>query len=409
MIIQLILLGALLLMSAFFSGSETAFFSLNYLEKEKLLSRARGSRRSFISKILNSPADILVTILTGNMVVNLFFASLMDLVVGERVGKYGWLYSILIGTFLVLVIGEMTPKNMAIRHSLSFFSFSSRILRFIHVALTPVRFILTRIERAVVAFITGRLNPEAENSRNLISSTFQIGLQKGIIHQSEHSVLESFLDFREKTAVDVMIPRTEIPAVDAHTNLKDLLDSLTEDKQDPLLPVYKEDVDHIVGYINIRDALPFRYELDTRKTLMSILKPIHPVPETKNLKDLLREIMENRCEMALVVDEYGGTAGIVTFQILVADFLYFFYHPHVEYKTRGDNVFIFPGNFDLDRVGEILDTRFESENRTISGYIVEQLEDIPEAGRELDAEGLHFVVTRVSRKKVLEVEVRKAT
>ena len=184
MIIRLIVLGVLLLLSAFFSGSETAFFSLNHLEKEKLLAHARGHRRSFIQKILSSPADILVTILTGNMVVNLFFASIMDVVVGEHIPRYGWLYSILIGTSLVLVFGEMTPKNMAIRHSLSFFTFSSQILRFIHVALTPVRLVLIRIERTVVAFITGRLNPEAEDTRNLISSTFQIGLQKGIIHQS---------------------------------------------------------------------------------------------------------------------------------------------------------------------------------------------------------------------------------
>ena len=139
MIPRLILLTVLLGLSAFFSGSETAFFSLNHLEKEKLLSRTKGRRRTFISRILASPAEILITILTGNMVVNLFFASTMDVFVGRFIGEYAWLYSILIGTLLVLIFGEMTPKNLAIRHSLPFFNFSSRILGVFHRVLTPTR------------------------------------------------------------------------------------------------------------------------------------------------------------------------------------------------------------------------------------------------------------------------------
>ncbi|MBT3272508.1 MAG: HlyC/CorC family transporter [Spirochaetales bacterium] len=407
MIPQLILLAVLLMLSAFFSGSETSFFSLNHLEKEKLLTGTKGARKKFISRILSRPADILVTILTGNMIVNFYFASTMDVVVGERFGHYGWLYSILIGTLLVLIFGEMTPKNLAIRHSLSFFTFSSPILAVMHRLLTPFRFVLTRIERGVISLITSRMNPEADDSRNLISSTFQLGLQKGIIHHSEHSTLESFLDFREKTAEDVMIPRTEMNAVDASTSLKNLLASLHPDEHEPLIPVYKEDIDHIVGYINIRDILPFRYNLDTRKTLMSILKNIHPVPESKNLMDLLREIMENRCEMALVIDEYGGTAGIVTYQTLVEDFLYFFYHPQEEFRRVGEDTFIFPGSFELDRAGEILEIDFEAESRTVSGYMIEILEDIPEPGQELQIDDLLFIVRSVSRKKILEVEIRK--
>ncbi len=401
------LLAVLLVLSAFFSGSETAFFSLNHLEKEKLLSRTKGSRKKFISGILSKPAEILITILTGNMIVNFYFASSMDVVVGERFGRYSWLYSIVIGTLLVLVIGEMTPKNLAIRHSLSFFTFSSRFLAVLHRVLTPVRFLLTRIERGVISVITSKLKPQEEDSRDLISSTFQIGLQKGIIHPSEHSTLESFLDFREKTAEDVMIPRTEMNAVDANTSLKDLLAGLSPDGDEHLIPVYKENIDHIIGYVNIRDILPFRYNLDTRKTIMSILRNIHPVPESKNLMDLFREIMENRCEMALVVDEYGGTAGMVTYQTLVEDFLYFFYHPQEEFRRLGEDTFVFPGSFDLDRAGEILDTEFEAESRTISGYMIEIIEDIPEPGQELRIDNLLFIVRSVSRKKILEVEIRK--
>jgi putative hemolysin len=407
MITQLILLAVLLAFSAFFSGSETAFFSLNHLEKEKLLSGSKGSRRKFIARILSAPADILITILTGNMVVNLFFASTMDVVIGELVGEHAWLYSIVIGTVLVLILGEMTPKNVAIRRSLSFFSFSSPILMVIHRVLTPVRFVLKKIEHGVISFVTSKFKPNTDDGRDLISSTFRIGLQKGIIHKSELSILESFLDFREKTAEDVMVPRTELRAVEVSTTLTDLLDNVEPDGYDALIPIYRDDIDHIAGYINIRDILPFRFGLDTRKTLSSVVKNVHPVPESKNLMELLREIMENRCEMALVLDEYGGTSGIVTYQTLVEDFLYFIYHPREEFRRIGDERYVFPGNFDLDRAAEVLNTDISGESRTISGYIIEVLEDIPQKGKELRVDDLLFIVRAVSRRKILEVEVRR--
>ena len=407
MITQLILLAVLLAFSAFFSGSETAFFSLNHLEKEKLLTNARGARRKFISRILSSPGDILITILTGNMVVNLFFASTMDIVIGKFFGEYAWLYSILIGTLLVLIVGEMTPKNLAIRRSLSFFSVSSPMLLVIHRVLTPVRFVLTKIERGVVSFVTSKLKPDADDGRDLISSTFRIGLQKGILHKSELSILESFLDFREKTAEDIMVPRTELQAVEISSSLANLLDTIDPNGYDALMPIYRDDIDHIAGYLNIRDILPYRFGLDNRKTLSSVLRAIHPVPASKNLMELLREIMENRCEMALVLDEYGGTLGIVTYQTLVEDFLYFIYHPREEFKRIGEGQFIFPGGYDLDRAAEVLNTTISAESRTISGFIIEVLEDIPEEGRELRVDDLLFTVRAVSRRKILEVEVRR--
>lgn len=407
MITQLILLAVLLAFSAFFSGSETAFFSLNHLEKEKLLKNSRGPNRKFISRILSSPAEILITILTGNMVVNHFFASTMDVVVGKYFGGHAGLYSILIGTLLVLIFGEMTPKNLAIRRSLPFFSFASPILLLIHRALTPVRILLTKIERGVISFVTSRLKPDADESRDLISSTFRIGLQKGIIHKSELSILESFLDFREKTAEDIMVPRTELQAVDITTSVKQLLDAIDPETYSLLVPVYRDDVDHIAGYLNVRDLLPYRFELDQHKTLSSLLKPVHPVPASKNLMELLREIMEIRCEMALILDEYGGTLGIVTYQTLVENFLYFMYHPGEEFERIGEQRFVFPGSYDLDRAAEVLDTTIIAESRTLSGFIIEKLEDIPEEGKELRVDDMVFVVRAVSLNKILEVEVRK--
>ena len=407
MILQISILAALLLLSAFFSGSETAFFSLNQFEKEKLSGNSHGRRKRFVRRILSSPAEILITILTGNMVVNLSFASLMDGVVEQLVVDNAWLYSILFGTLLVLIFGEMTPKNLAIRHSLPFFLFASPILRVMHAVLTPFRYVLRRIESAVVTLVSRNLSAGKEDGRSLISSTFQIGLQKGIIHQSELSVLESYLDFREKTAGDVMQPRIALQAVDSKAKMTDLLKMVSPQDEDFLVSVYREDIDHIIGYVDVRDILPFRYRLDERKSLLSILQPIHPVPETKNLMELLREMTAKQSEVAVVIDEYGGTAGAVTFHDLVTDFLQFFYPSDQKYRQLEENVYLFPGHFDLEKAGEILGTLFESDNRTVSGYVIEQLEEIPEVGKELKVDGFLFTVKSVAGRRVVEVEVRK--
>ena len=410
MIPSFVLLSVLLVLSAFFSGSETAFFSLNHIEREQLLQGTRGARKKFLSGILHSPAEILITILTGNMVVNLFFASLMEGVVGHYFhGDLAWLYSILIGTGLILIFGEMTPKNLAIRQSLGFFRGSSRLLRLIHVAITPLRTVLNRVEKAVVTLLSQKLHPEPEDVRSIISSTFQVGHQRGLLHRSELSVLESFLDFREKTAEDVMAPRTELQPVEVSTPMNELIGRITDSRDESLIPVLRDDIDHIVGYINLRDILPFRYGISKARTIATIIRPVHPVPESKNLMELLRELINKNCEMALVIDEYGGTAGIVTFQNLVEDFLYFFYPSKTEFQVLDQGRYLFPGNIALEKVSDLLSTELESENRTLSGYIIERIEDIPAVGAELSIDGNTLIVKKVSRRKVLEVEVRKTT
>ncbi|MEW5817262.1 MAG: DUF21 domain-containing protein, partial [Spirochaetota bacterium] len=188
-ILSLPLLIILLLLSAFFSGTETAFFSMNHFEKETLKKTSKGKKHKLILGFLSNPGDILITVLTGNMIVNLFFASIMDQVISGYVEEYGWFWSTVISTVLVLIFGELTPKNLAIRRSMTFFTFVFPLLRLVHFLFTPVRRILKKIESGIITFLAGRIRGDQGNQREIISSTFQIGLQKGLIHPSEMSIL----------------------------------------------------------------------------------------------------------------------------------------------------------------------------------------------------------------------------
>ena len=403
------ILVLLLALSALFSGSETAFFSLNQLEKERLRRRSKGKIRSFISDILKSPEEILITILAGNMLANLLFASLMDRMVARFIGRQAWVYSILIGTALVIIFGEMTPKNIAIRHSLPFFKGISRPLFAVHVIFKPFRKIIKAVESGIVSVMTGGIGRKEPDLRNLITSTVKVGLKKGVIHLSELSILESFLEFREKTATDVMIPRTDLEGVEINTKMNIFLKGLPANAS--LLPVYREDIDHLVGYIRIMDVLPYRFGIIKEDAgLADITRPIYPVPERKNVLDLFREMRQEGREMAAVVDEYGGTAGIISFQNLVEDFLDFYYPTRAKgLITLAEGVYRIHGQYDLDDLEEMLGITFDTDGKTLAGLIIEKLDEIPDKGACLELSGYSFLILEVDKNKIVEVEVRKIT
>jgi CBS domain containing-hemolysin-like protein len=415
LIIYLLIMSFLLLMSAFFSGTETAFFSLNLLEKHKLRRRFGAGLGNFVKDILENPEGILITILTGNMFVNLFFASLMDRVVERFIEQDSWLFSIAIGTVAVLIFGEMTPKNMAVRHSLPFFSFSARPIYVIHSLLSPIRRIIQILANRLVSFISGKISQEDVDTRILITSALQAGLKKGIIHSSELRILESFLDFREKPVREIMIPRTQIFGMDIEEGMEravgDFISAGEQSATAPfgLIPVFRGDMDHITGYLDVQDLLPFNYGLLDEKGLAGLVKPVIPVPEMKNILEILREMMKINRTMAVVIDEYGGTAGLVTFQHLIENVLSFFYPSSPDgYKKLADGVYLIPGQFDLEELQELLKVEFESESRTLAGLLTERIGEIPTRNSRITLSGILFIVRRVSRKRILQVEVRRA-
>ncbi len=405
LILKYLTLLVLIALSGFFSGSETAFFSLNQLEKDKLKRRTNGSIKHFVNNIIDNPDDILITILTGNMFVNFLFVSILDNVFEANISVNAWLYSIIAGTMLILILGEMTPKNIAIRHSLSFNNFAFPLLRIIHLIIKPLRIVLRSIERGITSRVSKNIKKE-EDIHVLITSTLQMGLNKGILHQSELSTLESFFEFREKNAEDVMLPRIEIKGISINSSIDKIEISDFKTNRTSIIPVYKKNIDYIEGYININDLLPFKYNLRSGNKITQIIKPILPVPETKNLLELMKEMIDSKREMALVVDEYGGTAGIVTFSQLVRNFLDFFY-PEDDYIRKIKDKYILAGQIEIEKLSEIFNVEFSSESRTLAGLIIDNIEEIPVQGKKIVINNVVFKVRKVIKNRIIEVEARK--
>ncbi|MBN2442245.1 MAG: HlyC/CorC family transporter [Spirochaetales bacterium] len=408
-----------LLFSAFFSGSETAFFSLNSLEREKLKSVLGRVQKKFVFDFFRSPDNLLITILTGNMIVNVFatdfFASTVSTYVCERFPFIDpEFFSIIVMIPILLLFGEMTPKNVAVRHPLAFARISILPLRVFSILFLPITRILTIIRTKILTRVPSKKDHEEEENatETLISFAMNVGHRRGLIKKFELDVLESYLEFRNKIASDVMVPRTEIIGIDSSTTIESLFTLITIKKSElvsgTFIYVYKQDYDHLVGYIDTGDLLPVKYGEKKEVLLEHLIKPFYTIPASKNLPDLLREFREHHLDVAQVIDEYGGTAGIVTFQNIVADILDYFYTSEKDtIREIGPGKYVLPGKIDTGTLEDFFNVEFSSERRTVSGMIMEHLGEIPVRGTSITISGIHFTVLKAGKTRILELEAMK--
>ena len=409
LLIRGIAMVVLLSLSAFFSGTETAFFSLNSLEKDSLRRRTTGGNGRFVELLFSHPDEVLVTILTGNMFVNIFASSISGAIGDAVFSRSAELLSIASMTVILLVVGEMTPKNIAVRHSLRFSAFAAGILRPIHVVLRPVTGPLGWLRHAVISAYPGRKAVD-EGRAEAVLSAIRMGYQSKTIDESELRLLERFFRFRDKTAADVMIPRVDSRPVDASTTIQEYLATATVTARRPasrLIPIYRDDVDHITGYVRRSDLIPFRLNGEARRTLSDLRRPIHAVPEGKDLRELLEEMTKLQTEMAVVVDEYGGTEGLVDFATVMA-YLFgdFVAREDQPIQVVDESTYRMAGHVDLREAESILQTELPGESRTVGGMVIDLIGDLPTDGASVRTAGYRFTVERTRGRRIEWLMVR---
>jgi putative hemolysin len=406
----IISLAVLLLLSAYFSGSEAAFFSLSTLEQDSLKRRSGSKLAVILSRIFSSPDDILITLLTGNMFVNVFASSFAE-AIGERIFAFETeLFSIVSMTVLLLIFGEMTPKNLAVRKAQSFSRLSAVPLYYLYLMFKPLRWFFNLFNRLVNLLLPDR-DGGLLAKHSIIRSAVQIGYKEGILDQSELDLVESFCDFREKQAEEVMTPRTDIIGVDVSRRISELIGEpalMDESDGAALLPAFYQDLDHLVGYITFRDLLPYKFSFKTDARLSEVLKTSITVPSTKNCAELLVEMRESNCEMAVVIDEYGGTAGVVTFKGLIEQLLGYFYPAgETQIVELPEGRYCVAGHLKIEELGALLGKEIPSDSRTVAGLITDTLQEIPSVGTQLVIGQIEFTVKRISKTRILELEVRR--
>ena len=405
------MLIALLVLSALFSSSETALTTVNRIRVRTLA--GQGDKRAMtLLAVLQNPEKMLSVILIGNNVVNLYASSLATTVTLSLFGSklVGVATGIL--TLAVLVFGEVAPKTMASRNAEQIALRAAGPVKCLMWLFTPLVFVVNNLARLVMKlFGADRPGKRELMTAEELRTIVQVGHEDGVIENSERKMIDNVFDFGDRNARDIMIPRIDMTCIDVEAGYDELMEVVREEKY-TRIPVYKESADTIVGILNIKDLLfraqdkPFRIAELMRKPLFTY--------EQKKTSELMVEMRKNYTNLAIVLDEYGVTAGMVTMEDILEEIVGEIrdeYDRDEEKSIRriAPNTYLIEGNVKIDDVNEVLQLHLASEDyESIGGYVLEQLEHFPKEGECVTKGGISFTVTRMEQTRIAEVKLSLA-
>jgi len=418
-IVKLIALFCLLVFSAFFSGSEVALFSLN-IKKTKGDFANHPLRLNYINTLLNKPRRLLVTVLLGNTVVNVaasIVAVAFALEFAARSStplEVALLIQIILLTVLILLFGELIPKVIASKNPVKFTKAIVIPIYWISVILYPVAEILTELIKAASNKIKID-KTKGVMSEDELAKLAELGQEKGAIEEEEQEIITSIMEFKSVLVNEIMTPRVDIVAVSKNAGIEAIINTITESGHSRL-PLYSDDLDEILGIIYAKDLLPYlnnkgKRELISVKDLAR--KPMY-APETKRIKDMLHEFQEKKMHIAIVVDEYGGTSGLVTLEDVIEEVVGEiwdeFDREEESINKIGKNKFLVPGKTTINEFNETIGFHLLPETDdydTIGGLVLSNAASIPEEGYNFKIEDYSITVKKVVNRRINRVLIEK--
>ena len=413
-LIKWILLGMLLLASALISGAEVAFFSLtpSIIEQAK---ESQPKRTEKIERLLKQPKRLLATILVANNFINiavvLLFANLSNsLFIGVENELTQLFIEIVFITFIILLFGEILPKIYANRNNLSFAQFMAGT---IYVLDTYFLFYITRPMSYVTHVLEKRFGQRSSSfSVDELSQALELTEQNDTT-QEEDKILQGIVSFGNTDTKQVMCPRVDVFALSTDMTLEEILPQLIQEGYSRI-PVYKERLDKIEGILYSKDLMPNLHLPDFDWT--TLLRPAYFVPENKKLDDLLKEFQQKKIHIAVVVDEYGGTSGVVTLEDLieeiVGDITDEFDDEDIEYSKIDEKNYVFEAKVSLKDFYRITELSFQEEfekakgeAETLGGFIIEVAGHLPRLHQMLNFESVSFTIESVDKKRIKRVKV----
>ncbi len=403
---MILVLVCLVFLSDYFSATETAFSSLNRIRLKNMASG--GNRRAQTALSLSENYDeLLSTILVGNNIVNIASTSIATtLFVAALGGSAGPTVSTVVMTVVVLIFGEVSPKSLAKENAESFAMFSAPLLRVLVVVLKPVNFLFTQLKKGLHKIF--RVKSDYSMTDSELLTIVEEAEQGGGIDEDEGAMLRNVIEFDDIEAIDIMTPRVDVEAVSFDAK-KDDVAALFRSTGFSRLPVYKETIDSIIGVIHEKDFYSFVW--DTQQEIDSIIKPAEFIPPSMKVSALLKSLQQSKSHIAVIIDEFGGTEGIVTLEDVLEELVGEIWDEHDRVVQQGFQK-VKEGEYrvfcsaDLDDLFEFFHISCETEASTINGWILENLDRIPAEGDVFAYQGLTFTVARVENNRTEEVLVR---
>ncbi len=399
-----------LLLSAFFSGSETALFSIT---KSELYNLAFSEKRSdnLIASIMKKPRKALITILIGNLVSNIFVTSLTTSILLDKYGRFGHFIAIAIVTPVVIIVCEIIPKIISLSAAVTISKKIINPLNIFHKLFFPIRTVFLIISNILIKLFKLKSDTSMSLSEREIDIAIKLNESRGFIDKDESNFIKNVLRFSKKTAENVMIPRNRAIGVEMNSTIKEAI-SIFKESGIMRAPVYKNNLDNVVGIIDSRDLIPYIYGQKKGKTIKPLTKKVNFYPESKELVDLLNEFLTNRIQMAVLIDEYGGTSGIVTLSSIVSEVMGESFNLD-DSRQRGEvkkvrSATVVDAGMQIDDFNDQFNTDLHStESETLGGYVLEKLGHLPMRGEFININGYNLIVRNIKRNKIISLEVKK--
>ncbi|GFI37608.1 hypothetical protein IMSAGC015_01795 [Lachnospiraceae bacterium] len=403
---QLIILLILLLLSAFFSSAETALTTVNKIRIRSLADEGSKCAKTVL-EITDNSGKMLSAILIGNNIVNLSAASLTTSLAYGFGGSMVAIASAVL-TVAILLFGEITPKTMATIHAERMALIYAPVIRIFMKVMTPAIFIINGMSMGVLFLL--RVDPKAGKramTENELRTIVDVSHEDGVIESDEKEMIYNVFDLGDARAKDVMVPRVHVTFADAQSTYAELIELFREDKF-TRLPVFEETTDNVIGTINMKDLLLF----DNTKEfhVRDILREAYFTYEYKSISELLVEMRQASFNIAIVLDEYGETAGLITLEDILEEIVG---EIHDEYdeneedfvKEVGEREYIIEGSMNLDDLNDRLDLNLQSEDYdSLGGFIIEHLDRLPETGDFIVTEdGIRLIVESLDKNRIESV------
>ena len=421
--VKLLIVLGLFVASAFFSGSEVALFSIDE-KRLNQISKIKPLAARYIRRLLEFPRKTLITILIGNNIANVGISILLAFLTVKLANQFNinpdWLISIeiIVLTIVLLLIGEIIPKIFANRFPIEYAIVACYPLHWIYTIFAPVTFLFNQVSKIFQKSFPLDKTRTAIRVEE-IKTLADIGEEYGAIEKDEQSLIHGIIEFGETTVKEIMTNRTEMVAAEINEDFDSLIKKFLDSKHSRL-PVYKGNIDNIEGFVYIKDLLPIYIQRQKSNghileefNISKILRPAIFVPESKKIDEMFREFQQKNIHIAIVVDEFGGTAGLVTMEDILAEVMSKL-SPQEEseefYKQIDENTFLVDAKIPIDDLEQLLETQLKSEEDdydTLGGFLLSKFEDLPEINSFIDYEEYRFIIKEASEKRIEKVLIKK--
>lgn len=401
------LLCILILLSAFFSASETSFSAINKIRLKNLAKN--GSKRAQVTLDLAGKYDTLLsTILIGNNIVNIATASIATVIFTHYYGSAGVAISTVFITVVILIVGEISPKSLAKESPEKFAMFATPVLRFLMWILTPFNKFFNLWKKMLTKVFN--VSEDRTITEEELVTIINEAQSEGGINEEEGDLIRSAVEFNELEVMDVLTPRVNLTAIDISDSEEKIRQMFVETGFSRM-PVYEDNIDNVIGILHEKNFHRFLYSKNKNKNLRDEIQPVIWAFETIKISNLLKMLQTHKSHMAVITDEYGGTMGIVTLEDIIEELVGEIWDEHDEVSQEitklSNNEYLIDGSSNIDKILSLFNLNIEHDTNTVSGFVTAELGKFPDINDTFIYHNLEVTVLKTDSKRVQQVKFKK--